>query len=799
MTASPGQTAALATLESIARASDGALRVGVDLVGENGWLRVRLWLASASLVPARESPMLREWEPIDIFVPPDYPLAAPVPAAGHGGFDGKAHVQWGREICLYGSETDWDPSGGMVDFIRRLLAFYRDLARDTLQGPVLPWDRPIAYHHQDAGFAILAADLPKPIRTGRSSFLTWAIGTPTGHRWADVSAWLTEPVAGAGEDAVGPLSEAIGRARTASDAPLDFLVPAVVLDRPIGFEYPDRARELLEAIMGAGIPLRHLMTHLAVTANANRLAAVDDDEPQLLLLVRAPADRRFTIEDDQAYFALWRIQPEDSGAVLFAGVPTGDDELGQRLTALESVEVTWAKVYDTRPEVVVRRDSGRPVSRLAGLRILVLGCGALGAPIAEHCVRAAASQVDVVDPGFVTPGILVRQPYQDADLGTAKASALAARLRSIQPHARVRAGVKDAVRSGLLTEEFVVEYDVVIDATANRAVAVRLEQIWREGTGLPSLVSVGIGRSATVGVATVTPPGARAAGVDLLRRLAIAATADDDLADVRSEFFPDDDVLDFFPEQGCSSSTFVGSAADVNALAGLLLNESLSRLGERLGKRNGVGDESVMAAVSVVRGCPDDGRPGAVRLPVEPDRVLTDPSQGFQVRIAPEAFQQLYQHVAAAPGAGSESPSETGGLLLGQLDEACRVAWVTQVAELPEGSESSPTSVVVSPAAARAIVRRQSERTSGRLGFIGYWHSHPRSDAMPSPTDRVSMTDVVEDDETLTAVLLLVAGIPEMESGALGRGAENWSPPLHAEVFVARSRNDDELLAEGVR
>jgi len=793
VTSTAGQLGAMTTLEALARASGGALRLGDHLLGDDECLRVRLWLASASLTPTREAPALQAWEPIDLVVPPKFPLAIPGAAAGHDRFDGEVHVQWGRQICLYGSEQDWDPSGGMVDFVRRLLTFYQDLARGETQQPVRPWDRPVAYADRDAGKAILAADVPDAVRAGRSSFLTWAIGTPTGRRWADVEAWLTDLPPGREEDTAYRLAEALREVRRTND---QFLVPAVVLDRPIGFEFPELVRDLLRAIQSNGIPLPRLLAHLALTVQANRSTSTDGSEPDLLLLIRAPADRRFTLEDAQASFALWRIRNEDANAIGLLAATAADEDYESWLDTLDTPRVAWAKVYDTRPEVVTRRDQGRPASLLAGRRILVLGCGALGAPIAEHCVRAAAELVDVIDSGVVTPGVLVRQPYQESDLGIQKASALATRLQSISPRTVVCHDVVDALRSDALTEEEALRtYDLVIDATANRAVAVRLEQLWRDGSDLPSLVSVGIGRTATIGIATVTPPGARATAVDLLRRLALLTSDSErsDLTDVRDEFFPDHEMLDFFPEEGCSSATFRGSAADVNALAGLLLNESLRRLADQLGNGDG---HPVPSAVSVVRACPDGDRPGVIRLPVQTDLVLTDPRWGFQVRMSQDAFRQLYEQVAAAPGADSDSPSETGGLLLGQIDDACGVVWVTQVEKLPEGSERSPRGVVISPAGARDHLRRRYERTGGRLGFVGYWHSHPASAATPSATDRETMTSLVEDDEMLAPALLLVAGVPETQSGAVGRGADLWKPQLHAEIFRARSRNNDELSDE---
>src|SRR5262249_2281868 len=76
---------------------------------------------------------------------------------------------------------------------------------------------------------------------------------------------------------------------------------------------------------------------------------------------------------------------------------------------------------------------GTAVSWLRAKRVLILGCGALGAPAAEHCVRAGVTSLTVLDEGIVTPGILVRQPYRYHDIGRAKAQAVAQRTNTIPP------------------------------------------------------------------------------------------------------------------------------------------------------------------------------------------------------------------------------------------------------------------------------------------------------------------------------------------------------------------------------
>ncbi len=61
--------------------------------------------------------------------------------------------------------------------------------------------------------------------------------------------------------------------------------------------------------------------------------------------------------------------------------------------------------------------SAKPAQWLLGKSVLVLGCGALGARIAEHCARAGVRKLVVADNNAVGTGLLVRQPYEDADIG----------------------------------------------------------------------------------------------------------------------------------------------------------------------------------------------------------------------------------------------------------------------------------------------------------------------------------------------------------------------------------------------
>jgi hypothetical protein len=190
--------------------------------------------------------------------------------------------------------------------------------------------------------------------------------------------------------------------------------------------------------------------------------------------------------------------------------------LGERW--INNGSINWVELFEDRPEVTQRRDGDSPAAWLNGKKILVLGCGALGGPAAEICVRAGAGYVEVVDSGTVTPGVLVRQLYTDADIGQYKATALARRLRTLRRGANVRGRAEDAITAYLQPAQRVPAFDLVIDATADVSVRAAREHARANKTDdWPPVVTMLIGHQARRGVVALARRGATGAGQDILR------------------------------------------------------------------------------------------------------------------------------------------------------------------------------------------------------------------------------------------------------------------------------------------
>jgi hypothetical protein len=102
-------------------------------------------------------------------------------------------------------------------------------------------------------------------------------------------------------------------------------------------------------------------------------------------------------------------------------------------------------------------------------RMVLVGAGALGAPMAELLVRAGVSSIGVVDHGLTDAGNLVRHPATLDDVGQSKATTLASRLR------RTRVGVRsDFIRGRYPIEptagEALRAASLIVDASADPGV-----------------------------------------------------------------------------------------------------------------------------------------------------------------------------------------------------------------------------------------------------------------------------------------------------------------------------------------
>ncbi|MBB3113648.1 adenylyltransferase/sulfurtransferase [Paenibacillus phyllosphaerae] len=136
--------------------------------------------------------------------------------------------------------------------------------------------------------------------------------------------------------------------------------------------------------------------------------------------------------------------------------------------------------------------------------VLIVGCGALGASLAQHMVRAGVGLVRIVDRDYVEPSNLQRQMlFDEADALASwpKAVAAANKLARINSEIRIEPHVLDVTAANV--QAITADVDLVLDGTDNAAVRLLLsDQCFLRG--IPFLYG---GVTGAIGMSAMLLPG----------------------------------------------------------------------------------------------------------------------------------------------------------------------------------------------------------------------------------------------------------------------------------------------------
>lgn len=729
MTQARGRTLAHDQLAEIAERSAGSLEILAESqTSGHDFLRVDLSIATRGY---RRSGGLafRDRERLFVLVPPEFPFRPPLLFFSHLRFAGTPHVQWGRHVCLFQSvEAEWRPADGMYGFVERVDEWLAAAGAGRLDPDDAPLHPPVAYTEASTR-VVVRADAPD---AAGSVWIGRADLEAAGPNRRDLVGWV--PMAD--WDSVPPRGEA---------------AVAILLNVPLPTEYPSDVNALIHSIENAGIPFRIIWSALKVSA-----ALAPAGNPGHIVL-GAPMRRRAVGEPLRQHITVWEMDADALERVR-AYARGGDDEAESRERVavwMVTAKVGWCAVLEDRPEIVNRRDRGALVEAVSGRRIALLGCGALGSAVAETLVRAGAARLRLLDSGIVRPGLLVRQRFADADVGRGKASALKARLDGLGLGCEIDIRVDD-LRTAVLDRLADLEPDLVIDATASRSVAHRLEsEIDEKKLGCP-LISMSVSASAEHGSASVRMPDCPGGPLALERQAKLAALARDRDHPLVQAFWPDETRTELFlPEPGCSNPTFTGSAADIDHHAAGLLNLGLRRI-----------RDLAPAAASM-----DLAAPPWFQMPAKAARLLSYELAGVEVTVEQIRKYRTFTSVAARKAMSSEirrigrvrsSKCETGGLLFGEIDDSHGRIWIDAASGPPTDSELSPERFLCGTAGTVELAKRHLEASGGSSRFIGIWHTHPISRGRPSGEDMAAMVQLLHlQPHPPRQVAMLIIGFAE--------------------------------------
>ena len=730
-------------LREIADASDGTVQIRDETTRPSGYHQLDITIRFDGLERTEDGLAVRAREPFQIIVPPTFPFQHPVVKTPHSRFAGFRHVQWRRRPCLYQSSSDWRPEDGMYGFITRLDAWIRDAAVNNLDPNDAPLHPPVEYPTVHR-LIVPKADTPSVSGTPWFGF---AKLRERNHR-----------------------TEIIGWEENSQEGP-DF-APAILLHENLPFEYPETIDALLKELESHGIDYVRFVFQLAAQARRS------DAGTPLTIVLGTPMRRVDPGGPTLQHLAVWEISADDADklrelniSAQFRGSPRWEAATTAVAEWAVLAKVGWCIVREMRPEVTSRRDHSSAMAWFRGKRVAIWGCGAVGTHVAESIVRAGARTVELVDNKAVTPGLLVRQGFEDADIGKFKARALAERLKRIEPDLETLVSTDDLVLR-IIGPHPVPEVDLIVDCTASSAVRTALERALQAVDSRPAIASVSIDSQAATAIATLSLRNHSGATLDLVRRLKLEACRTPALSKLLDAFWPRRTPSERFqPEPGCSEPTFIGSDADLAALSARMLNSITRTIANPRDCHTGAG--WLLEESGTVRG-----------FTWPPDQTLRDEGRGYSVRVCSLAAREMRGW--ARRSARTVGPTvETGGLVFGELNEAAGVLWVTDVEGPPPDSEAAEDHFTCGTDGMETVAQEKHRRFRGSVDCLGSWHTHPTSTPHPSPVDIRAVAQLLADPGSTrrTCLILILSGNPD-------------APSLGAYAFKTRLTGDDLTLIQ---
>ena len=710
-------------LREIADASDGTVQVDEAAQRAGIYCQFEVSIRFDGLERVEDGLPVRAREALRVLVPPTFPFEHPVVVTPHVRFSGFNHVQWRWHLCLYRSSADWRPENGMYGFIKRLDSWMRDAAVNNLDPDDAPLHPPVAYATVNRLF-VPRADTPL---VADSPWFGLAELRERSNR-----------------------TEIIGWKEHGHELPAQF-APAILLHKNLPFEYPKTVKALLNELESHGVDYGPFIHQLGLYAQNSGAGT------PLEVVLGTPMRRVDPVGRTLQHLAVWEISVGDADKLrkLNVSSPTGDPDqwaaaVVEVVTWSVSANVGWCMVREMRPEVTRRRDQTSPMAWFCGKRVAIWGCGAVGTQVAESVVRAGARTVEVVDNKTVAPGLLVRQGFEDTDIGKFKAEALADRLKRIDPDLEAIASTDDLIQR-ITGADPLPMVDLLVDCTASVAVRTALEHALRDAAdSRPAIASVAIDSQAATGIATLSMGDHSGGTLDLVRRLKLEACRSPKLEKPLEAFWPRSASAEGFqPEPGCSEPTFIGSNADIAGLSARMLN-SVARAIERAeGYHTGFGWI-----------CEEAG-------PVHeflwtPENTLREEGRGYSVRVSATAEREMRgwaRRSARTVGARIE----TGGLVFGELNEAAGVLWVTEVEGPPPDSDASEDHFTCGVEGMMEAAKNKRCRFRGSVDCVGSWHTHPSSPAHPSDVDIGAVGQLLADPVSTrrTCLILILSGNPD--------------------------------------
>ncbi len=134
----------------------------------------------------------------------------------------------------------------------------------------------------------------------------------------------------------------------------------------------------------------------------------------------------------------------------------------------KSTSLSPEEIERYQRHIVLKEIGGAGQQKLAATRVLIVGLGGLGTPLAQYLAAAGVGHLGLLDDDVVSVSNLHRQVlYTKADIGRPKAEIAAQWLAQLNPHIEARPIVTRLKADNV--EALIGDYDVIADGCDNFA------------------------------------------------------------------------------------------------------------------------------------------------------------------------------------------------------------------------------------------------------------------------------------------------------------------------------------------
>lgn len=379
------------------------------------------------------------------------------------------------------------------------------------------------------------------------------------------------------------------------------------------------------------------------------------------------------------------------------------------------------------------RNSSFVKSDSADFKGILAGVGALGSALAELWAKEAWGQWTLIDPDYIKPHNIVRHVAKDFQIGHFKVDAVKEFMEAnYHNDAYSVVAIPDSVTNdnNHLVKEAINAADFLVDATTTLEVPRDLSR----KDDVSRLCSIFLTPSGSDSVLLLEDAD-RNVRLESLEAQYYRAIINTEWGNTHLE--------------GHQGTLSVGAGCrDVSVV---LSNEAVLLHAATLARQVRLLRNQAGSCMRVWSSNPGTGAVVVQEIPVY--ETVRMPSAAWQV-ICDTGIQEQLRAIRRA-----HLPNETGGVILGYIDQKLKAIYVVDVLPAPPDSEADPTGFTRCVDGLEASLQEVARRTANIVGYIGEWHSHPPSvSARPSQTDRClikKLSEILAQDG-LPALMLIV-------------------------------------------